>query len=82
MKPLSEEELKKAADEAWECSEHEGIDYLSFIDAFEKGYARCIRQMQDEFDELLKACHTALQNQTNVETNKIINQIKKVNNDQ
>lgn len=82
MKPLSEEELTKCAEEVWfEYNEYDsqGREFPTstvFIDAFKQGYIKCVAQMQDEFNELLEACHTSLQNQTKVDINEIINQMK------
>lgn len=50
-----------------------------FIDAYKQGYIKCVAQMQDEFNELLKACNTSLNNQTKVEPNEVINQTKEDN---
>lgn len=82
MKPLNEEELTKCAEDAWL-----GYDEYDtqcrvlptstvFIDAYKLGYIKCVAQMQDEFNELLKACHTSLRNQTKVDNNEITNQMK------
>lgn len=78
MKPLSEEELQMAAENDW--SEYDGLLTRSFkgifTDAYKLGYAKCVEQMQDEFNELLVACNIALRNQTKVDINEIINQMK------
>ena len=77
MKPLSEEELSKSA---WEdflnCQEVDDDAINAYIYGYKRGYAKCVAQMQDEFNELLEACHIALQNQTNVDINEIIHQMK------
>ena len=77
MKPLSEEELTKSA---WEdflnCQEVDDDAVNAFIYGYKRGYAKCIEQMQDEFNELLKACHASLRNQTKVDINEIINKMK------
>lgn len=55
MKLLTEKELEKAADFAWECfDDHDGIDYLSFVQAYELGYAKCLQCAEQEFKELLR----------------------------
>ena len=85
MKTLSEEELTKCAENAWF-----GYDEYDtqcrvlptstvFIDAYKQGYIKCVAQMQDEFNELLKACYTSLHNQTKVDNNEITNQTKRDN---
>lgn len=78
MKPLNEEELIIAAESDWATYEYEPGELYrtTFFGGYRLGYARCIKQMQDEFNELLAACHIAVQNQTNVDVNKIINQLK------
>jgi len=77
MKPLSEEELSKSA---WEdflnCQEVDDDAINTYIYGYKRGYAKCIKQMQDGFNELLVACNIALQNQTNVDINEIIHQMK------
>lgn len=77
MKSLSEEELTKCA---WEdflnCQEVDDDAVNAFIYGYKRGYAKCIKQMQDEFNELLRACHASLRNQTKVDINEIINQMK------
>lgn len=82
MKLLSKEELTKSA---WEdflnCQEVDDDAVNAFIYGYKRGYARCIKQMQDEFNELLRACNTSLNNQTSVDVNEIINQMKGDNND-
>jgi len=82
MKPLSDEELTKCAENAWfEYNEYDSQFRVLptstvFIDAYKQGYIKCVAQMQDEFNELLKACYTSLRNQTKVDINEIINQMK------
>ena len=77
MKPLSEEELRKAAEELWcKNTRFEGISHDAFIWAYIRGYAKCIDQMSDEFNELLVAGYALLQNQTKVDINEIIDQMQ------
>lgn len=79
MKPLSDEELTKCAEETWcKATRFEDYNHDAFIFAYIRGYAKCIDQMSDEFNGLLGACRTAfeLQNQTKVSANEIINQMK------
>jgi len=58
MKPLSEEELKKAADEAWQKTSFMAISHDAFIAAYKQGYAKCIWQMSDEFNNLISVFET------------------------
>lgn len=77
MKPLSDEELKAAAEEVWcKSTRFEDNSHDAFVWAYIRGYAKCIDQMADDFNELLVACNTALKNQTNVDINEIIHQMK------
>lgn len=78
MKPLSEEELTIAAEQDWATYEYEegNLYRTTFFGGYKLGYARCLKQMQDEFNELLEACYTSLQNQTKVDINEIIDQLK------
>ena len=78
MKPLSDEELTIAAEQDWATYEYEpgNLYCTTFVGGYKLGYARCIKQMLDEFNELLEACHTSLRNQTKVDINEIINQMK------
>lgn len=77
MKPLSEEELSEVAWQSFLKYKKDTDEIIStYCDGFKQGYAKCIEQMQDEFNELLEACHIALQNQTNVDINEIIHQMK------
>ena len=78
MRPLSEEELQMAAENDWATFEYEegNLYRVSFFGGYKLGYAKCLKQMQAEFNELLKACHTSLRNQTKVDINEIINQMK------
>lgn len=61
MKPLSEEELSKSA---WEdflnCQEVDDDAINAYIYGYKRGYAKCIKQMQDGFNELLVACNTSM----------------------
>ena len=61
MKPLSEEELSKSA---WEdylnCQVVDDDAINAYIYGYKRGYAKCIKQMQDGFNELLVACNTSM----------------------
>lgn len=61
MKPLSEEELSKSA---WEdflnCQEVDDDAVNAYLYGYKRGYAKCIEQMQDGFNELIVACNTSM----------------------
>lgn len=78
MRPLSEEELTIAAEHDWATYEYEegNLYRTTFFGGYKLGYARCIKQMQDEFNELLRACYTAIKNQTGVVPQELLNQLK------
>ena len=42
MKPLSEEELTKCAEDAWQKTPFMAISHDAFIAAYKQGYAKCI----------------------------------------
>lgn len=69
MEPLSEQELNSAAESAW--SEYEGLLTKSFkgifVDAYKQGYAKCVEQMLGQFNNLLDACNTAIQQKSQQE---------------
>jgi hypothetical protein len=53
MKPLSEEELRIAAEDAWQKTSLMAISHDAFIAAYKQGYAKCIWQMSEEFNGLI-----------------------------
>lgn len=77
MRPLSEDELKSAAEELWhKNTRFADNNHDAFVWAYIRGYAKCVDQMADEFNELLRACYTAIKNQTGVVPQELLNQLK------
>ena len=58
MKPLSEEELSKCAENAWQKTQFMAISHDAFIAAYKQGYAKCIWQMSEEFNGLISVFET------------------------
>lgn len=58
MKPLSEEELTKCAEDAWQKTSFMEGGHRAFIAAYKQGYAKCIWQMSDKFNELISVFET------------------------
>lgn len=63
MKTLSEEELRKAAEEAWQNTSFMAISHDAFIAAYKQGYAKCIWQMSEEFNGLISVFETLYEKQ-------------------
>lgn len=60
MKPLSEEELTKCAEDAWQKTSFMEGGHRAFIAAYKQGYAKCVWQLADEFNVLLSICETSI----------------------
>ena len=66
MIPLTKEELSQAAEQAWyeynEDDEQHREKWVGtvFKEAYALGYAKCVEQMAEQFNELLNACIYAL----------------------
>lgn len=58
MKPLSEEELTRCAEDAWKKTSFMAISHDAFIAAYKQGYTKCIWQMSDEFNNLISVFET------------------------
>lgn len=58
MKPLSKEELTKCAEDAWQKTSFMVISHDAFIAAYKQGYAKCVWQMSDEFNNLISVFET------------------------
>lgn len=43
---ISEEELSKLADEAWENSDHD-CDYFTFVHTYEQGFTKALEKVKD-----------------------------------
>lgn len=83
MKPLSEEELDKAAWEDYlDAPDYDGDEIKAHMCGFKRGYAKCVKQMSDEFNEMLKACNMAIKNQAGVIPQELLNQLKGANNEE
>ena len=58
MKPLSEDELTKFAEDAWRKTKFMAISHDAFIAAYKQGYAKCVWQMSEEFNNLISVFET------------------------
>lgn len=58
MKPLSEEELTKCTEDAWQKTSFMEGGHRAFIAAYKQGYTKCIWQMLDKFNELISVFET------------------------
>ena len=58
MKPLNEEELTRCAEEAWQKASFMAISHDAFISAYKQGYAKCVWQMSEEFNNLISVFET------------------------
>lgn len=58
MKPLSEEELTKCAEDAWQKASFMNVSHDAFVEAYKQGYAKCIWQMSEEFNGLISVFET------------------------
>lgn len=75
MKPLSEEELTKCAEEAWKKTSFMAISHDAFIAAYKQGYAKCIWQMSEDFNGLISVCETAVVQQMHEQRDAIIQEV-------
>lgn len=58
MKPLSDEELTKCAENTWQKTSFMAISHDAFIAAYKQGYAKCVWQMLEEFNNLISFFET------------------------
>ena len=75
MKPLSEEELTKCAEDAWQKTSFMEGGHRAFIAAYKQGYAKCVLQMSEDFNALISICETGVIQQMHKQRDTIIQEV-------
>ena len=75
MKPLSEEELTKCAEAAWQKASFMEISHSAFVKAYKQGYAKCVWQISEDFNALISICETGVVQKMHEQRDDIIKEV-------